>query len=235
MPLETVSMEDQPAGNVRRNPAYAKQCAMGMTLPAPGAKVTEERRTEHPDLKDEEMQALGQVIYDKAEALWIKNTPQTMVWGFIHDLVTKHKPVSQAPLIRGGEHAPPLPCLSLKPSPRELEARDDAAAAPAAPAEVTSATKEDVRVDPPSTAANAAEASTTALLELSSAAAEPAAPPTDAFLDRLSSEREQACQGLMPASGADQAGDGPVISGLRWTAAAEPRPTLRTIPIDRAS
>ena len=36
---------------------------------------------------------------------WINDPPQTMVRGFLHDMVTKGEPVSQAPLIRGGEHA----------------------------------------------------------------------------------------------------------------------------------
>ncbi|CAE7883936.1 unnamed protein product [Symbiodinium microadriaticum] len=64
-------------------------------------EVTEEHRVEYPDLRDEEIRAIGRVIFEKSEVLWVKDTPQTMV----HDMVTKGEPVSQAPLIRGGEHA----------------------------------------------------------------------------------------------------------------------------------
>ena len=95
----------QPAGNVRQDEAYARKCAEGMKLPPPGAAVTEEHRVEYPALRDEEIRALGQMIFDKSEALWIKDTPQTMVRGFLHDMLTKGEPASQAPLIRGGEHA----------------------------------------------------------------------------------------------------------------------------------
>ena len=99
-----VPMEGQPSGNVRRTD-YATKCAEGMKLPPPGSKVTEEHRAEYPDLRDDELRAIGRVIFEKSEALWIKDTPQTMVRGFLHDMVTKGEPVSQAPLIRGGEHA----------------------------------------------------------------------------------------------------------------------------------
>ena len=86
-------------------PDYATKCAEGMKLPPLGSKVTEEHRAEYPDLRDEEIRAIGRVIFEKSDALWIKDTPQTMVRGFLHDMVTKGEPVSQAPLIRGGEHA----------------------------------------------------------------------------------------------------------------------------------
>ena len=99
-----VPMEGQPPGNVR-SPGHATKCAEGMKLPPPGFKVSEEHRAEYPDLRDEEIRAIGHVIFEKSEALWIKDTPQTMVRGFLHDMVTKGEPVSQAPLIRGGEHA----------------------------------------------------------------------------------------------------------------------------------
>ena len=96
---------DAASGNVRRSPDYATKCAEGMKLPPLGSKVTEEHRAEYPDLRDEEIRAIGRVIFEKSDALWIKDTPQTMVRGFLHDMVTKGEPVSQAPLIRGGEHA----------------------------------------------------------------------------------------------------------------------------------
>ena len=51
-----VPMEGQPAGNVRRDEAYAWKCAEGMKLPPPGAAVTEEHRVEYPDLRDQAQQ-----------------------------------------------------------------------------------------------------------------------------------------------------------------------------------
>ena len=66
-----VPMEGQPSGNVRRSPDYATKCSEGTKLPPPGSKVTEEHRAEYPDLRDEEIRAIGRVIVEKSEALWI--------------------------------------------------------------------------------------------------------------------------------------------------------------------
>ena len=64
-----VPMEGQPAGNVRRDEAYAWKCAEGMKLPPPGAAVTEEHRVEYPDLRDQALNNAPLIVEEMDTAL----------------------------------------------------------------------------------------------------------------------------------------------------------------------
>ena len=106
MPAECfVPTEGHPPGKVRDVETYRSECCEGLKVPMPGRPVLPEHRAEHEYLTDEEIQALGRCIYMKAEAIWVKGSPQTVARGFRRDMLIRGEPVSQAPMVKSGEHS----------------------------------------------------------------------------------------------------------------------------------
>ena len=87
--------------NPRREVAYKEAVMAGLGLPLPGKEVLQEHLDKNPDCTPEMVQALSYTLWNKTDAFWIKDTPQTRVRGYLHDMVVTGNPVSQNPFVKG--------------------------------------------------------------------------------------------------------------------------------------